>query len=312
MQLVKDSHIDFMKYRKFWILVSLALVVFGIFAALFTDWIRFGIDFEGGTEVKVLFKDQPPIDDLRQAIERAGIHDPLIQRFGDSDSKEVLIKTPILKGAEEGSRDRIVAALNGRFNKDAGGKPDLNALGADAIIELLTRLDPDGVAGQGAEAANAHYSEVADKVLAERRKAGILTDWDALAKADGVGAKVVNALRSQARLGDFSIIGVENVGPQIGKELRKQGFWAVAFSLLGMLLYIAFRFELRFGIGAVMASLHDIIVTIGLFALFKHEFNLPTVAAFLTLVGYSVTDTVVIFDRIRENMRKNKRKPMIE
>ncbi|HXU32312.1 MAG TPA: protein translocase subunit SecF [Thermoanaerobaculia bacterium] len=312
MQLVKDSHIDFMKYRKFWILVSLALVVFGIFAALFTDWIRFGIDFEGGTEVKVLFKDQPPIDDLRQAIERAGIHDPLIQRFGDSDSKEVLIKTPILKGAEEGSRDRIVAALNGRFNKDAGGKPDLNALGADAIIELLTRLDPDGVAGQGAEAANAHYSEVADKVLAERRKAGILTDWDALAKADGVGAKVVNALRSQARLGDFSIIGVENVGPQIGKELRKQGFWAVAFSLLGMLLYIAFRFELRFGIGAVMASLHDIIVTIGLFALFKHEFNLTTVAAFLTLVGYSVNDTVVIFDRIRENMRKNKRKPMIE
>ncbi len=312
MQLIKETHIDFMKYRKFWIMVSLALVLFGVIAAFWSDWIRLGIDFAGGTQVNVLFKEQPKIDDLRKLVEGAGIKDPLIQRFGDSDSKEVLIKTPILEGAEEGSRDLIVAALNRRFNQDAGGKADLNAIGADAVTELLTRSDPDGVAAQGTDAAAAHYSEVADQLLGERKKEGILTDWDSLAKTEGVSAKVISALRSQTRLGDYAIVGVETVGPQIGKELRSQGLWAVALSLLGMLAYIAFRFELRFGIGAVMASLHDVLVTVGLFALFKFEFNLTTVAAFLTLVGYSVNDTVVIFDRVRENMRKNKRKPLIE
>ena len=311
MQLIKETHIDFMKYRKFWVVVSLVLVAFGLLAAFWTDWIRLGIDFAGGTQVNVVFKDQPKIDDLRALIEGSGIKDPQIQRFGDGDSKEVLIKTPILPGAEEGSREKVVAALNRRYNQGAGDKADLNSIGSDAVAALLVAADPDGVAAQGSEAANAHYAEAADKLMAERRKEGILTDWDGLAKT-GVGAKVIDTLRAQTRLGDYAIVGVETVGPQIGKELRSQGFWAVALSLLGMLVYIAFRFELRFGIGAVMASLHDVLVTIGLFALSKFEFNLTTVAAFLTLVGYSVNDTVVIFDRIRENMRKNKRKPLIE
>ncbi|MEP7011092.1 MAG: protein translocase subunit SecF [Acidobacteriota bacterium] len=312
MQLIKETHIDFMKYRKFWIMVSFALVAFGFVAAFFSNWIRLGIDFEGGTQINVLFKDQPQVAELRRLVEGAGVADPQIQRFGDNDSKEVLIKTPVVKGAEEGSRNLIVGALNRRYNQDAGGKPDLNEIGLDAVTELLTRSDPDGVAAQGAEAANTHYAEVADKVLAERKKEGILTSWDSLSKLDGVSAKDLAALQSQARLGEFAIVGVETVGPVIGKELRSKGLMAVAFSLIGMLIYIAFRFELRFGIGAVMASLHDVLVTVGMFALFRFEFNLTTVAAFLTLVGYSVNDTVVIFDRIRENMRKNKRKPLIE
>ena len=108
------------------------------------------------------------------------------------------------------------------------------------------------------------------------------------------------------------MLGVENVGPQIGEELRQQGFWAVVLSLLGMLVYIWVRFELRFGVGAIMACIHDVLVTLGLFALLGFEFNLTTIAAFLTLIGYSVNDTVVIFDRIRENMRKTRRKPLIE
>ncbi len=312
MQLIRETNIDFMKYRKFWIIVSFALVGFGVVAAFWSDWIRLGIDFAGGTQVNVLFKEQPQVDSLRKLLEGAGIPDPQIQRFGDSESREVLIKTPIVKGAEEGSRDLIVAALNRKYNQDAGGKVDLNSIGSDAVAGLLGRSDPDGVAAQGTEAATAHYARVADNLLGERKKEGILTGWDGLAKAEGVSGKVITALQAQTRLGDYAIVGVESVGPQIGKELRSKGLWAVVFSLIGMLVYIALRFELRFGIGAVMASLHDVLVTVGLFALFKFEFNLTTVAAFLTLVGYSVNDTVVIFDRIRENMRKNKRKPLIE
>ncbi len=110
------------------------------------------------------------------------------------------------------------------------------------------------------------------------------------------------------------MLGDENVGPQVGAELRRQGLparWLC--SLLGMLVYIWIRFELRFGVGAIMATLHDVLVTLGLFALVGFEFNLTTIAAFLTLIGYSVNDTVVIFDRVRENMRKHAAgKPLIE
>jgi preprotein translocase SecF subunit len=113
-------------------------------------------------------------------------------------------------------------------------------------------------------------------------------------------------------MGEFAVVGTETVGPQIGEELRRKGFMAVALSLLGMMVYIWFRFELRFGIGALMAVLHDVLVTLGLYALSGFEFNLTTIAAFLTLVGYSVNDTVVVFDRVRENMRKSRRMPLLE
>jgi preprotein translocase subunit SecF len=127
-----------------------------------------------------------------------------------------------------------------------------------------------------------------------------------------VSAAVVEALRESGQIGNFAILGVENVGPQMGSELREKGIWAVVLSLLGMLAYIWIRFELRFGIGALMASIHDVLIALGLFAWFGYEFNLTTIAAFLTLIGYSVNDTVVIFDRVRENMHKHPAKPMVE
>jgi preprotein translocase subunit SecF len=156
------------------------------------------------------------------------------------------------------------------------------------------------------------YGAAADALLAQRRKSGMFATWDDVAHTPGLSPAALAALKEQAFLGDYAVLGVENVGPQIGKELRRQGLWAVGLSLAGMLAYIGLRFELRFGIGAVMASIHDVLITLGLFILFRFEFNLTTIAAFLTLVGYSTNDTVVIFDRMRENMRKNRRKPLIE
>ncbi len=311
MQLIKETHIDFMKYRKYWIAVSLVLVGFGILSVFFKGWIKPGIDFAGGTQVQLRFKQTPDNDRLRGLLDGAGFSDVSITTFGEAGNHEVLIRTPLIAGSEEGSRDQIVAALGKAYNAEHATKVDLNASGADTATQLLVAADPDGVAGQGPEAARAHYEEIARKIVTERAKEGILTDWKGLETA-GIGAKTIQALQARAHLGEFSVVGVESVGPQIGKELRAKGLWAVGLSLLGMLVYIAFRFELRFGIGAVMASLHDVLVTLGLFALFKFEFNLTTVAAFLTLVGYSVNDTVVIFDRVRENMRKNKRKPLID
>jgi preprotein translocase subunit SecF len=169
-------------------------------------------------------------------------------------------------------------------------------------------LDPERRGPGGA----AYYRGIAESIIKVRHDTRIFTSWDQVAKAKGVNPAVASALQQRAYLGAFSVEGVENVGPQIGKELRRQGLLAVLLSLLGMLVYIWFRFELRFGIGAIMACVHDVIVTLGLFTLAGYEFNLTTVAAFLTLVGYSMNDTVVIFDRVRENLRKNRREPMID
>lgn len=104
----------------------------------------------------------------------------------------------------------------------------------------------------------------------------------------------------------------EFVGPQVGKELKKQGLYAVIFSILGMLVYIWFRFEWQFSVAAIIALIHDSLATIGLFALTQMEFNLSTVAAILMIAGYSINDTVVVFDRIRENLRKFKKMPIFE
>jgi preprotein translocase subunit SecF len=205
-----------------------------------------------------------------------------------------------------------VASLNKAYNGATAGKQDLNQVGSETVASLLFAADPDNRKVQGEDAARAHYQDVARKLLDKRKEIGLFGSWNELSGIPGVSPQAVGALQQRAALGSLAFIGFENVGPQIGKELRSQGFWAVALSLLGMLIYIWIRFELRFGVGAIMACIHDVLVTLGLFALVGFEFNLTTIAAFLTLIGYSVNDTVVIFDRIRENMRKSRRKPLIE
>jgi preprotein translocase subunit SecF len=330
MRLLGDTNIDFMKYRKFWIIISFILIAV-FFFAVFTIRFNLGIDFAGGTQMTLRFRiprdaqNRPvlvQVDQLRSLLATAGLPDAEIQRFGEESANEVIVKTAVAKGTEEGSRERVVSALNRRFNQGQSGKLDLNQTGADALVQLLSAADPDhvgkapaatplaGAAEPGGPAA--HYAAVVDALIKQRRKDGLFDDFKAVAATPGLSPAALAVLQDHTFLGDYAVLGVENVGPQIGKELSRQGFWAVALSLLGMLAYIGLRFELRFGVGAVMASIHDVLVTLGLFIVMRFEFNLTTIAAFLTLIGYSTNDTVVIFDRVRENMRKNRRKPLIE
>jgi preprotein translocase subunit SecF len=312
MELLRDTNIDFMKYRKFWIIVSLVLVGIGIFAMFFHGQLNVGVDFAGGTQMTVQFRERPDIGHLRSVLSGVGLGDAEITRFGKVEENEALIRTRLVKGRTEGSRAVVEGALDKAFNgSQAAGKPDLNRVGADSVAAQLVAADPDGRKVQGEEAARAHYDDVAKKILAKRKELGLFGSWNDLAGIPGASPQAVSALQQRATLGSFTVTGVENVGPQIGAELRQRGLMAVGLSFLGMLIYIWIRFELRFGVGAIMACIHDVLVTLGLFAIFGYEFNLTTVAAFLTLIGYSVNDTVVIFDRIRENMRKNRRQPLI-
>jgi len=311
MEILSNTNIDFMKYRKFWVVVSLILVGVGIVSVFVHGRLNIGIDFAGGTQINVRFVEKPDIDKLRDTLKGAGLEEISIQRFGRDDENEVMVRTRLIKGEQTGSLNQVVTALDKSLNGGVSDKPDLNRIGTESFASLLVQADPRHLMGDS-EAGTAEYTKTAKEILEKRKQTGLFKSWDELAGLGGLSEAGLNALREHATLGKFAVLGVESVGPQIGEELRMQGFLAVVLSLLGMLLYIWLRFELRFGVGAIMACVHDVLVTLGLFAIMGFEFNLTTVAAFLTLIGYSVNDTVVIFDRIRENMRKTRRKPLIE
>ena len=141
-------------------------------------------------------------------------------------------------------------------------------------------------------------------------KGGILNSLDQLAGVQGVSAQILQAIKAQCALGPFTILSTDVVGPKIGKDLQRQAILATLYALGGMLVYVAFRFEWIYGVAAVIAVFHDTIITLGLFSLFNKEISLTVVAALLTLVGYSMNDTIVVFDRIRENLKLMRRESL--
>ncbi len=314
MRFLTDPKIDFMGMRKGFIVLSVVLVLSSLSYLVYAysnDELNVGIDFAGGTQITLQFGDTPDIDQLRTILNDAGIAKPQIQRFGLAERNELLIRTATVEGSEEGASDALFAALDGAYNPGSGAGDDLNRMGPDAVARLLTASNPLGldlIPG----AVPDEYRQIGEAVIAQRRDVGLLASWDDLANIDGMSPEKLTALQDSTHLGAFSLLSVENVGPQIGSELKSKGIWAVVFSLVGMLAYIAFRFQLRFGIGAVVAIFHDVLITLGIYAFLGFEFNLTLIAAFLTLVGYSVNDTVVVFDRVRENMQRLRREPLVE
>lgn len=310
MEFLTRTNIDFMKYRKVFVWVSLLLLVVGFVELFALTGINLGIDFAGGTQLTVALRDEVPTNSVRNILQQAGI-DAQIQRYGPAEERQVLIKAPVAAGSEEGSSEEIIAALNQALNPGQTAF-DLNERGTQALAELLFENDPEALRSGDEQAARSHYEEVAATVLDRRKEVTLFHDLEADLGAVELPAAVRRVLAEKTYLGAFHVLQNDNVGPQIGSELRQKGIWAVTLSLVGMLCYIWLRFELRFGVGALVAVFHDFLITLGLYAILNYEFNLSTIAAFLTLVGYSVNDTVVIFDRVRENMRKNRRKPLID
>ena len=309
MDFLRNTNIDFMKYRKFWIGFSFLIMAAGAIAVFFLGKLNMGIDFAGGTQLTLKFAEQADVQELRDVLSRAGLKESQIQRFGKAGENEILIRTPIVEGTEEGAGSQIFEALSQHYNQTSSSA-DLNQIGTGSIAQLLVAANPDGVTGEP-EAVAAHYTAVAESVMAVRKEKAMFHSWEEIASVPGLTSKALAGLKSNASVGRFSPLATENVGPQVGSELRRRGFLAVIGALLGMLVYIWIRFELRFAIGATMASLHDVLITLGLYAFMGYEFNLTTIAAFLTLIGYSVNDTVVTFDRVRENMNKHRGRELV-
>jgi len=309
--------IDWMGKAKFFFALSLLLLVVGSVSLFVRGGPDYGIDFRGGTLLYVRFVKDPSIGDIRSNLAQGGFPQAIIQKVGNvtrPDIHEVVIsldEKALNEQKLDAGRVAIEDALHRSFPVPDSTKPDLNAAGPAAIAETLVRRDPLGFGPAAAE----RYRAIAAAITGFRdsQRGGLLAGVDELrqplvASADvragrGGADPVLAALRDSYTVGTFAIRNVEIVGPKVGAELRQQALLATLYALAGMLVYIAFRFEWIYGAAAVLAVFHDVLITLGLFSIFRFEISLTVIAALLTLVGYSMNDTIVIFDRVRENLR---------
>ena len=330
-ELFKQPNIDWMGKAKYFFALSGLLLIIGWSAILLKGGIKYGIDFTGGTNVDVIFAQPPDIDKLRSALEAQSLGNTEIQSIRDianPKSNEVLIFVPQTGQADQAhdeGKAKVLTALNAAFGvRDS--KPDFNSITPSELANFLAQKDPLGLSVNAGD----KYQQISRNLLAYRDKVkhGVLTNFDELPRVDGVTPAVLSTIKENFALGPFAIRNVEIVGPKVGAELRNQAIRVTLYALAGMLVYIAFRFyggqigsssgwaskgavgfvlrfvdRIIFGLAAVLAVFHDVLITLGLFKIFAFEISLTVIAALLTLVGYSMNDTIVIFDRIRENNR---------
>jgi len=312
MNFFKQVDLDWMGKAKYFFGLSFLLLAAGLASILSHGGLFYGIDFKGGTVVDVRFAGPPPIDTLRAGLAQQGIGNSTIVPVSDlttSNGNEVLINLEEKgQGAEalDAGKTAILNALHATLGAGEAGKQDFNAAGAETIAEVLTRRDPLALGTTAGDRYNQLGRQLA--TFRDRDHRGIVTDLGQLS-ASGANANVIAALRDSFYTSTFAIINVEIVGPKVGSELRRQAVVVTLYALGGMLVYIAFRFEWVYGAAAVLAVFHDVLITLGLFSIFHFEISLTVIAALLTLVGYSMNDTIVIFDRIRENARLMRREP---
>ena len=295
-EILKDTKIDFMGRRRTWMGISVFLVAASLII-LPIRGMNLGIEFTGGAEVQVKYADPPDLGQVRAALKSAGLSSNLVTTIGDPKENELYIRLGS-EAAQTKERD-LTRSLTEALRAAAGwagseGRVDLNVADATTLEQLLQGF-PD--------ITRADAEVLSERIAAERREVAVFRSLDALSGLDKMTPQVMEYLRARTALGPFAIRSQSYIGPTIGRELLQKAFWAILGSLLGMLAYIGFRFQFRWGVAAVVALVHDTIVTLGFFSVFGKEMSLPVVAAFLTLVGYSVNDTVVVFDRIRENVR---------
>jgi preprotein translocase subunit SecF len=306
----RNPNIEFLKYKWYFLAFSLIFTLAGILSMIFWHGIPLGVDFRGGTIVTVKFAHTPDDHTIRAALDRAGLRDAKIQRFGQGTNDEVLLSLSQKETSEaalDQGKNQIVQALE-PLNAPAD-KKDLNNASVQDVTEYLMKADPLRL---GTDAPQ-RYAALAQAIVVNTRDKslnGVFNSFDQLRGA--VPGEVMAALQQGYFLSDFAVRNVDIVGPQVGKQLQNQAKWAVVYSLLGMLIYLAVRFETIYGVAAVVACIHDTIITLGMFSLTNTEISLTVIAAILTLVGYSMNDTIVVFDRIRENIKLMRRESLTD
>lgn len=268
-EIFKNINVDWMGYRKPLIMVSIVILLAGLFSAIGrqltpggTNAFNLGVDFQGGTVVTAKFKQKPADDDIRAALNNAGVQEPVIQASLDKQD-EVLIKVPLFSDVEQ-----------------------------------------DQAPAESQPAANTNTQNQPAALSPENQNTQVNKGRETVKKALDTFGKEAEATKSLAEdeAAAYKIVGTDSVGPVAGAQLRNQAVIATLLGMVGILLFIAFRYDWTYAAGAVIAVFHDVLITLAFFSVFQWEVSLTVLAALLTLVGFSVNDSIVIFDRIRENL----------
>jgi len=306
----KNPNFDFLGKKWYFLAFSLVFSVAGILSMLLWHGIPLGVDFRGGTLVTLKYSHRPDNNLIRAAMDEAGLKNARIQSFGNPANNEVLIDLDVQETSEQAldrGKNQIINALEAKAHAPAG-KQDLNNASALTLTDYLLQKDPQHLGTD----ANQRYSAEAQAIVNYRDKSrgGVLASFDELKGV--VDPSVVTALQDGFFLSDFGVKNVDIIGPQVGAQLRRQAVLATVYSLAGMLVYLWFRFELIYGVAAVVTVFHDTLITVGAFSLMNKPLSLTVIAAILTLIGYSNNDTIVVFDRIRENIKLLRREKLAD
>ncbi|HEY6270536.1 MAG TPA: protein translocase subunit SecF [Terriglobales bacterium] len=314
MEFFREPKFDWMGKKWVFISCSLALALAGIISIIAHGGLTYGIDFRGGTLVYVKFAQQPNVDAIRHELDSENLRGNSVVQYDTPDKHEFMIgldlrTTASTNALDAGKRD-IIAALTKLYGKGPEGKADFNNASPQTIANTLIAADPLLLAPKGTEAATKAYQDLAQALVNYRNsppRSGLVGSFNDLKAVPGVTSGVVDALGPDFYLSGYAVFNTQIVGPKVGADLRRQALYVTLAGLGAMLVYIWFRFELIYGVAAVIATFHDVIITLGIFSLLSKEITLTVIAALLTLVGYSMNDTIVVFDRIRENVRLNRR-----
>jgi preprotein translocase subunit SecF len=304
MHIFKNTNFDFL--GKKWIFIALSLILTAVGAASWAlkGGLKYGIDFTGGANITVRFAMKPPVDKIRSAVSARIPGEISVQEVTGENG--VIIGTGLKSDAElQDARRVMVETLTATFGQQSG-KLDFN----NATAQMLADRLRDPLQRASIPMSDQQLQDLARAAMEYRNtppRSGLIGNFDELKDVPGMTPAIINVIKQECYLAPFSIRGAETIGPKIGAELRNKAVLATLYALGGMLVYIAFRFEWIYGLAAVIAVFHDVIITLGLFSVFDKEISLNVVAALLTLVGYSMNDTIVVFDRIRETIKMSRR-----
>lgn len=291
-----NLNIDFIGRMNYILIASVVATVLSI-ASFVTKGLNFGTDFAGGYEMQVQFPMDVSETQIRELLEPMALQDASVQRYGEAADHEYLIlvrdESNIIS---EQKRHEIQQALE----QLAGGPEHLVAFslaesGENFMADFDRAIDEAALRNTLAPFEQLKIKKITHNEHSER--------FEYTVSLYSLSDEITAVLQKGLQLSEDTEIvkKMDFVGPQVGGQLRNNGILAVVYSLLTILVYVAIRFDLFFSPGAIVATLHDIVVTMGVFSFFQIEFNLTVVAAILTLIGWSLNDTIVVYDRIREN-----------
>jgi len=293
---------DFIKYRRVAVVGSLIANMLVLFGAIVWPRLNYGVDFAGGTELQIHFKKPAEPGDLRDVVSKLGFGEPTVQRYGNEKENQFLVRVErialLTHEKADAVKTAVAQALVGlksfRFDPEVGDKLDFTFKEPVDESALKAVVEKAGTPVKEVRSLSAREGQ--------DREYTVITQ--------GPSDKIGSALREKYGQDQVEVVRTDYVGPQVGKQLRIDGILAVLYAMGMILVYVGFRFDFRFSPGVIIALVHDAIITLGFFVISRHEFNLTSVTVILTVVGYSVNDTIVVYDRIRENAKRHKGKPL--